>query len=234
MENRSLIFLLHFEPVESLCYPTSFSQFLAMQCRYLLCQSNRLIAWKRLFSLYSWRQTKATVSLICQCVPLMWRSLCPRRWTFLALLWLCCLIFFNFFSAGHEINLVSDAPWFELPGTQMFAGRFLGVFGEGTNMSLLNEGERYLLPFCWHRNVDNRPAREYLQLSISEVSTGAIWARGRVRRVGGKLVPNEPQHLSSNLTGVYKCSSPGSLLARHQYQLEVVGKILVFLTHNRQ
>ena len=105
-----------------------------------------------------------------------------------------------------------------------------GIFGEGTNVSLLLqlEDEAYFLPTCIHSNIGITET-----LTISKVNNGYVWARqvnltsAFVSVINNRLIPLKPPKLSAAMTGVYKCSRADPnypQFSSHQYQLEVVGK----------
>ena len=97
-----------------------------------------------------------------------------------------------------------------------------GVFGEGTNVSLLVQSGACFLPTCFH--VDRWKAWRKVQLS--EVNTGYIWTeRMNLSHFPDRLIPLHPPHLLSNITGLYECTSPDLRISSvEKYRLEVIGK----------
>ena len=104
---------------------------------------------------------------------------------------------------------------------------YLGVFGQGTNVSLLLQTDRYFLPRC----VLVTGRKVSWKVTLSEVNTGDIWTeRANVSDFPDMLLPLQPPSLLSNMTGVYKCSSPSAYsclkCSKYVYQLDVIGKTI--------
>ena len=105
------------------------------------------------------------------------------------------------------------------PNEQEASNR-LGVFAEGQNVSSLLQPGKLFLPTCFHTLANVR-----LTLELSKTD-GDLWFRvENVPTFPGRLVPLQPQHLLPNLTGHYRCRSPGRQLMVGEYHLEVVGKM---------
>ena len=123
----------------------------------------------------------------------------------------------------------------EAPGEKTGSSTFmhLGVFGEGTNVNLLklNQYREYFLPSCAHFEL----LSVYSKVQLSEVNTGAIWTdRMNLSHFPDSLLPLQPPHLLSNLTGVWECTGTcfyfcfpaANRPSTDKYRLEVIGKII--------
>ena len=114
------------------------------------------------------------------------------------------------------------------PGGKKGSYTSQGVFGEGTNVSLLLTNRHGFLPICF-----TTQPYESAKLILSRVTTGEIWAKKRVPAKHDphffQLLPLQPAALLSYLTGVYECLLwnsifPKPLRAFGKYWLAVVGK----------
>ena len=96
----------------------------------------------------------------------------------------------------------------------------VGVFARDENVSSLVHGTDYFLPTCFHTESGT------LDLTLSKVNNGVIWAQAAVPQLPGRMLPSSPPLLQPYLTGQYECTSrsPGQAPSGDKYQLDVVGK----------
>ena len=95
----------------------------------------------------------------------------------------------------------------------------VGVFARDENVSTLLHSY-YFLPTCYHRSR----VHATLNLTLSKVSNGAIWAQEAAVPQLSNLVPSSPLLLQPYLTGQYQCTSPGLAASSDKYRLDVVGE----------
>ena len=107
-------------------------------------------------------------------------------------------------------------------------GRYVGVFAMNENVSSLLQYP-FFLPTCLNY------FSEELNLTLSETTTGYIWAQEAVVQFSSptnpdsRLLPLTPQSLQPKLTGTYDCSARVSerrslVRSADEYILHVVGK----------
>ena len=160
-----------------------------------------------LFSVFGKRCGRMTISLILK-VLIFSQSLFIHGFTI-------------FFSVGIPVRLSTSAP-------RVSRFRYVGVFAMNENVSSLLQYP-FFLPTCINL------FREELNLTLSETTTGYIWAEETVvqffspTNLDSRLVPFTPQSLQPKLTGTYGCSAHllntrTLVTSGGRYILHVVGK----------
>ena len=114
------------------------------------------------------------------------------------------------FCSGIDVFMVVSAP-------RVSSGAHQGVFARNENVSSLLQASSPFLPTCFHRQ--SQP----VNLTLSQVNNGFIWAQKAAFPPGPSLVPLSPPFLQPYLTGQYHCLIPGQQ-SQLEYRLDVVGK----------